>query len=183
MTLAGVTAEAPDRTCGSCKACCTALSVTEVPKAEWQRCPKLGPIGCKVYSKRPESCRVYLCGWLAGYGDRFDRPDRLGAIFSLMTSEDLGDHVMVHELRDGALAQERVRKTVEILARTLVVFHIQRDSMRHLLGGPEDQLHSTFDRARDLGMLTVNGAPLAPDVTTEQFIASLRRFRTVSSES
>lgn len=167
------------RTCGSCKACCTALKVDEIPKAEWQRCKHLGPLGCRIYRSRPESCQAYACAWLQGFGGKRERPDRLGVIFSTVTTPQLGDHVIMHELWAGASRTPEVQRYIQAIASQSVIFWIMRDSMRKLLGGPHNKVTEIIERARALGLVSVDGAPLAPDITTEQFIQSMKRAKVV----
>lgn len=164
----------PKRVCGDCKACCTALKVDELPKAEWQRCKHVGPLGCKIHRTAPASCRVYACGWLQGMGGRDDRPDRLGVVISPMVTEELGEHALVHEMRPGALQSPRARHIVSQLVRHCIVFDIQRDSMRKLIGGPPEQLRPLMEKAHAAGVLTVNGERLGPDVNLDQVLASAR---------
>jgi Fe-S-cluster containining protein len=77
---------APTNHCGECRACCYLPKVEGINKPAGQWCPNCTNYGCKIYFKRPEVCRKYVCGWLASQ-DRNDkmapelRPDRCGAIF------------------------------------------------------------------------------------------------------
>lgn len=162
------------RVCGSCKACCTALIVDEVPKAEWERCRHLGGLGCKIYSKRPGSCRNYACGWLQGIGGRDDRPDRLGVIVSPVVSEQMGEHALLHEVAPGATQKPRVRQLVAELVKHIIVFKIERDSMRRLIGGPTERIRPLMEQAREAGVLTIDGVAPPPDVPLEQVMAEAR---------
>jgi hypothetical protein len=81
--------------CGDCRLCCRVLEVKEIEKPflEWCRHPKRG-VGCAIYETRPESCRAFVCTWLASQragppdGAPWDRmppelrPDRCGVIFA-----------------------------------------------------------------------------------------------------
>lgn len=66
--------------------------------------------GCGIYRERPDSCRAFVCGWLADatWSDD-ERPDRLGVIvvradqdsaFGGSTDAPL---LVAYELRPGAL--------------------------------------------------------------------------------
>ncbi len=158
------------RACGDCQACCTALQVHSLRKGDWERCKHQGPLGCRIYSRRPDDCAGYACLWLQGLGDRDWRPDRLGVVLSIVDSERWGHHLMVHELRPGALAQPEVARRIERLMQDYPAFSITPAGMRKLLGGPEAVVLQLMETAREHGVLTIEGAP--PDVPLE---ALLRR--------
>ena len=86
------------RTCGACSACCYVLGVERIGKPGWQACSlhKKGK-GCTVHGKeeRPLECSTYECLWLAGLGERRDRPDRSGLIF------DVPDSILTNPLYQG----------------------------------------------------------------------------------
>jgi hypothetical protein len=67
--------------CGGCTACCTLIGVPALSKPAGTRCPHCVVGGCGIYEERPDSCRKWICGWLAdpGMPDEF-RPDRCGFI-------------------------------------------------------------------------------------------------------
>ena len=59
--------------CGSCTTCCTVMKVKELNKGAHTPCTHCQEgIGCTIYDKRPESCRVYECLWLRS--QQFDKP-------------------------------------------------------------------------------------------------------------
>src|SRR5215471_13133974 len=66
------------RSCGSCTLCCKVLGVPALdkPKGAWcTHCEK--GVGCRIYERRPDACRSFLCGWLIN--PRFDaewKPER-----------------------------------------------------------------------------------------------------------
>jgi len=75
------------RQCGSCTACCQALSI-EAPtltKPNGVACPHLCGTGCNTYDARPGVCRDWYCGWrmFAGLDDRW-RPDRCGFLVEML---------------------------------------------------------------------------------------------------
>lgn len=63
--------------CGTCHECCIQPEIKGL-KGWHERCPNLGPNGCLVYEERPDGCRKFQCGWLAGLG--VPRPDEGGVI-------------------------------------------------------------------------------------------------------
>ena len=80
----------PDKSCGTCTACCRVMGVPELSKPPQQRCTHcdIGR-GCKIYADRPTSCREFECGWLQAspnaMPDRL-RPDRCGVVFTDLAS-------------------------------------------------------------------------------------------------
>lgn len=54
------------RSCGSCTLCCKLMKVSELdkPSGTWCKHVVQGK-GCGTYETRPESCRVFLCGYLS----------------------------------------------------------------------------------------------------------------------
>lgn len=67
--------------CGECTACCYAFPVIELDKLEWEKCKHVDK-SCKIYSKRPESCRKCMCAWVQMKNVGIElRPDKCGIIF------------------------------------------------------------------------------------------------------
>jgi hypothetical protein len=79
---------AAGRSCGDCTACCTVLAVHELCKPMRWACDHVSCAGCRVYDRRPQSCRDFNCQWLLGMisGDDSTRPDRLGVLFDCYQS-------------------------------------------------------------------------------------------------
>jgi hypothetical protein len=69
----GTGAGSARRQCGQCTLCCRLLPQAEIAKPANQRCQHQRHTGCKIYSKRPHSCRIWSCEWLLGAPLR--RPD------------------------------------------------------------------------------------------------------------
>ena len=67
-----------NRECGDCQTCCRIMPVEEINKPANQRCQhQKSGLGCKIYPKRPMSCRIWSCMWLRGEGTNdLPRPDR-----------------------------------------------------------------------------------------------------------
>lgn len=151
--------------------------VEELGKVDWQPCVHHArgknwiEGSCRVYENRPESCANYRCAWLDGWGDWQDRPDRLGVIFSLMFSEELGGtYMLAHELWTDALESESAKRFVRERIGRMVVFQIVGDGMRKLIGGPAALVAAVMRTAALRGELTVNGSELDVD-SVEQLVA------------
>jgi hypothetical protein len=92
------------RSCGKCRACCTAIGVTEIGKLSGEACKHLCRSGCSVYQERPPSCQSYACAWFRGSFTAEQRPDRMGIVLSWQGD---GAELHAHEMRSGALEQWR----------------------------------------------------------------------------
>ena len=107
------------RECGACTACCTVHGVRELEKEPHRRCDHLTENGCGIYDQRPVSCRVYVCGWLAGsYGKgnaHTMRPDRLGVIVD--RPQALDGRLVAREVWRGAFDRPAVKNLLGLLFR------------------------------------------------------------------
>jgi hypothetical protein len=57
---------APGKSCGSCTECCRIVGVDELAKPAGTPCAHCtNGVGCRIYADRPESCRTFMCDWLA----------------------------------------------------------------------------------------------------------------------
>src|SRR5262249_237331 len=67
------------RSCGSCTLCCKVLGVPalDTPKGAWRSRREKG-VGWRIYERRPDACRSFLCGWLIN--PRCDAGWKAGAI-------------------------------------------------------------------------------------------------------
>lgn len=106
------------RSCGSCRGCCKPFAIPEVGKHDADWCKHSAPGGgCKIYSTRPEACRLFVCGWLSGVGEESDRPDLLG-VFITAEEFKLGEReVMIFhfwEIVDGGLDRPRVQELIRL---------------------------------------------------------------------
>lgn len=74
----------PNRSCGSCTACCDVFAIEELSKPAGVPCQHSTSIGCAIYPIRPQTCARWFCLWrkIAALPDRL-RPDRSGVVFSL----------------------------------------------------------------------------------------------------
>lgn len=134
----------PGRECGRCSACCTLIGVGELGKPERTPCAHLAPggRGCGCYATRPESCRSYVCLWLAGFGGSDDRPDRTGVMFDVtQIREGQQQKLVAWELRRGASRSARPMSVLQQqLAKGIAVVVIDPDGVRTLY-------ERTLDRA------------------------------------
>jgi hypothetical protein len=125
------------RRCRQCDACCTVLAVEEVAKPEFERCDYQGQSkpGCAIYEERPESCRIWSCAWLQGFGTGNDRPDKLGLILDAVETVG-GPTVQAREVWHGAFHLPRVQVTIRGFAERVPVVLMYRDGGRKLIGPP-----------------------------------------------
>jgi hypothetical protein len=78
-----------DRQCGTCTACCTHMSVTELDKGMDVRCRHVCSEGCGIYESRPHVCRQWSCAWLLG-ADCGERPDQSKLMINLVAASRCG---------------------------------------------------------------------------------------------
>lgn len=76
-----------NRSCGSCKLCCTLLPVdlANRKKLANEKCEHLCSKGCSIYDSRADPCRYFNCRWL--FDDRtgrLRRPDKVGYVIDPM---------------------------------------------------------------------------------------------------
>lgn len=72
--------------------CCVVAAVPDLDKPAFTPCPLLrtSPDGCCSVAAepgRPDICAAYRCAWLDGLGTDDDRPDSIGAMFSINRTE------------------------------------------------------------------------------------------------
>ena len=121
------------RQCGECNACCIAPEVESLGKPDWERCKHLVGGGCDIYGNHPDDCKQYLCGWRQGLGEDEHRPDKIGVMFSALSSDIVGDHIIIHEIEDGAINKVWVREQIRNLGSKLPVFKVLPNRSRQLL--------------------------------------------------
>lgn len=100
--------------CGTCTMCCNVTAVYELakPAGRWCRHCDVGA-GCKIWARRPPSCRDFECAYYAdeAWGEEL-RPDRLGVVF-----EDIEGRATVGallgDLHAMALREPSVQRVVE----------------------------------------------------------------------
>jgi hypothetical protein len=132
----------PNRTCGECTACCTALGVDEFTKPQWETCHHVCKTGCEIYQARPASCRGFQCLWLKGYfGNDDHRPDKLGLIFQMQKDRRLGAVLVAWESWPGAAAKTG-RYVLERIAklRHIYLFSFGETKFRTIFGPGIEEL-------------------------------------------
>lgn len=69
--------------CGNCTMCCKFPKIVETKSKAGEYCKYCEPkVGCKIYSERPESCKIFECAWkqMEHAGEEL-RPDRCNVLF------------------------------------------------------------------------------------------------------
>lgn len=68
--------------CGGCTACCTVLKIDDIDKPMDTPCQYCTGMGCSIHSAKPETCKLFKCGYYSGKNvpDGL-RPDKCGIIF------------------------------------------------------------------------------------------------------
>lgn len=136
------------RKCGRCTECCTAMGVVEIDKDHGVKCEHVGRRGCSIYAKRPDSCRLFKCGWLDGYGANADRPDKIGLVLS--SQEGVHGEPIVKAYRTFKISRGSIR--LDEIAEDRVVYIVDGDTRKVL--GPEATVKRFF-QAAGLGGATV----------------------------
>lgn len=123
----------PSRECGPCSACCRAMSVHELRKSAWQACQHLRASGCRIYARRPASCRSFECQWLRGVLevdgtiDTDLRPDVCGVIFDYQPGTAFGDLYTAWEVEPGASERGPARDVIDGLSERFPVMIVSFD--------------------------------------------------------
>lgn len=132
----------PDRECGPCTACCTAVGVPELGKGTYEACAHLCDVGCGIYEDRPASCRTFACQWLRGVlevdgsVDMALRPDACGVIFDYQPESAFGEAYLAWEVVPGASAQGPAKGVVAELRENFLVVVVagRADPLAHPSG-------------------------------------------------
>jgi len=117
------------RECGSCTVCCGIVGVDELKKGVWQACEHtLHGTGCGIYETRPQSCRNFVCFWLAGLieGDERRRPDKLGIMFAHGETKEAGPTIFAWEVWPGAAKEIAAKYVLDKLGRKRKVMILTR---------------------------------------------------------
>lgn len=84
----------PGHECGECTACCVEMAIDDpaLQKPEGAVCcHMLAARGCAIYAARPQTCRVWQCGWRFMNLSQAMRPDRSGILLMPeMASDEKG---------------------------------------------------------------------------------------------
>jgi hypothetical protein len=86
---------AAGRSCAGCTMCCRIFGIPELekPKHQWCSHCEVG-VGCKIYERRPASCRDFVCGWLVDA--RIPEHWKPAKSRMVLTTEDEGRRLVVH---------------------------------------------------------------------------------------
>lgn len=80
-----------NRSCGECTECCKGIlniTVNDVTYSDGNNCTYCTSKGCKQYSKRPQDCIEYNCGWLKDTEiPDWMRPDKSGVFINDSTKD------------------------------------------------------------------------------------------------
>jgi hypothetical protein len=135
--------ETKSRSCLPCTACCTSLEVVEFNKPAGVPCVHLTPTGCGIYTdpKKPAICNTFRCGWLEGYGEKNERPDKSGVILRTgqATEGPLAGtpFAQAHEVSKGSVELRPARKVLNKLAKQLTVVLIRLNGKRTFWPAPD----------------------------------------------
>mgnify|MGYP001572042826 CR=1 FL=1 len=112
-----------DRECGGCTACCFAFDVKELGKPSGTICQNARPgMGCGIYETRCETCHMFRCVWLNGFGRHMERPDRVGY---LLHGNPEGNALVARAAYPGAMERRETKESLEQLGRKHRLFVVQ----------------------------------------------------------
>ena len=119
----------PNRTCGTCAACCTVLGIAELRKHAGQACRHLDGRDptrrCSIYARRPKACAEYVCAWRQGLFEEDFSPQRVGFV---ATAYEQGWTLMVFDAK---------------LAGGLVGGHV-KTAVQRILDGPQHDVRIVY---------------------------------------
>lgn len=106
------------RKCGKCMACCYTHKVEPLNKPGFEWCKySQKRKGCIIYSRRPDVCQVYTCGWINGLGADDLRPDKCGFTLNLYENiSGLNKLFHIYEFRKGALLKPVVMQIIDYIS-------------------------------------------------------------------
>lgn len=93
------------RSCGECTECCSLLEIPTINKKSKTSCPNACLSGCSIYSSRPQECKTFECGWLQGVTGPGQRPDKSGIIAYNIPHPELGEALLVVEVKERAFSK------------------------------------------------------------------------------
>ena len=110
-----MTEGSPDRSCGTCHACCIVLGIEALKKHTNQACRHLDGRDptrrCTIYDRRPEACSEYVCAWREGLFEDDFSPQQVGFV---VTAYEQGWTLMVFDTKKaGGLAAGHVKTAVQ----------------------------------------------------------------------
>lgn len=89
METVALTTDLENRNCGSCTLCCKLLETHDIPSSIGTYCTHCEPnSGCKIYSRRPKECSIYLCMYAQMKHAGIElRPDNCSIIFDKIAED------------------------------------------------------------------------------------------------
>ena len=130
------------RPCGGCAACCYAPRIKPLALDHFTHCKHETPIGCAIYSTRPQVCRDFECLWsrgmvVPGVPKGLLRPDRLGMFIGTNFHDDTwGAMLACLEAFDGGLKRPLANHVIGLLAKDQLVLLMTKDE-RRIVGPPK----------------------------------------------
>lgn len=76
------------RECGDCSVCCVVGAVPAIDKPAFTKCKYMETCesgSCSIfndYDKLPMICKFYDCAWKQGLGGPYDKPNKIGVMFT-----------------------------------------------------------------------------------------------------
>ena len=116
----------PERTCGSCTACCKTHPIMELanPAGVWCVHCSIGK-GCQIYERRPQECKDFKCDWLLGFFSPEEKPNLVKVVVGDLTAPGFGPMVALYEVTEGALSGGFARNlTKRIIAKGHFICHL-----------------------------------------------------------
>lgn len=158
------------RSCGECRACCTAVHVLELDKGPYVPCKHLGNFskgepGCTIYAERPKSCEQWACEW-RGAGPLLkeyeERPDRCGVLLSTSAIHHpkLGNmrFFLVREAFEGGFEAPEARALVQRLSDLGYLCVMTTRDSRDVVEGPKELVMRWVAFMRTGGVEPVKGS-------------------------
>ncbi len=140
------------RPCGGCSACCYAPRIKPLDLDHFTHCQHETPIGCAIYSTRPQVCRDFQCLWsrgmvVPGIPKELLRPDQLGMFIGTNFHDDTwGSMLACLEAFDDGLTRPLANMVIGLLSREQLVLLMTREEQR--LVGPPKLVAATMARAK-----------------------------------
>ena len=133
------------RQCGECRECCIVLEVDAMRKPADVPCRHLCGKGCGIYSRRPESCKVFTCAWREGLLGFADRPSKSHMVIWLTKMSSPGGkelQVLQCNVRAGHKRHKKTLRWLRTSSFKMPVLIIERDVCElYSLGKPIIKWH------------------------------------------
>lgn len=129
-----------NRSCGECSECCDVFSVKELQKPSHTPCSFKSEIGggCNIYENRPKACQKFKCGWLNGFGESDDRPDKCGFILMRSPTHKHLPIIQAYECKQGGFGGYKFHALTKAIVDTgMAIICVGLDGTREVVGHPE----------------------------------------------